>query len=136
MPHPTAPYANRRPRLLGTALTGSALTLALSLTPAQAVSEPLSGRGAFVYTSVLKAAGLRAAPCPGKLGNSHTRCALSGEPAGTVQARLSHLKIWKQTDPWKAGSTGFTSNGLDQYVVTVMNKIGSKHGTLIIFSEF
>ncbi len=106
------------------------LTL-LTLVPAQA----LSGKGSFVFGRVVKSASLRPAPCPGKLGNQHTRCALSGESRATVQNRLSHYKDWKRTDPWKAGSTGFTSDGKDQYVVTVMNKIGSKHGTLIIFSE-
>ncbi|WP_291426360.1 hypothetical protein [Deinococcus sp.] len=111
-------------------LTLLTLTL-LTLVPVQA----LSGKGAFVLGRVIKSANLRPAPYPGKLGNQHTRCALSGESKATVQNRLSHYKGWKRTDPWKAGSTGFTSDGIDQYVVTVMNKIGSKHGTLIIFSE-
>lgn len=101
-----------------------------------APASALTGRGSFVFTEVTKFAGLKATPCPGKLGNKDTRCATSSTDKAAIQAKLTRYKGWKQTDPWKAGSTGFTSTGTDQFVVTVMNPIGSKKGTLLIFSEF
>lgn len=110
----------------------TALLLVLCASPASA----LTGRGSFVFSSAVKFAGLRPLPCPGKLGNAQTRCATSSTDKTQVQAKLSKYKGWKQTDPWKAGSAGFTSTGTDQFIVTVMNKIGGGKGSLVIVSEF
>ena len=103
----------------------------LSLSSASA----LSGRGAFVISSVNNFAGLKTVAWPGKMGTAHTSCASSAAGKANLQAKLSAYKGWKQTDPWKAGSAGFTSTGTDQFIVTVMNKIGGK-GQLVIISEF
>lgn len=96
----------------------------------------LSGRAAFVFTSAVKAAGLKAVPCPGKLGNSTTRCATGTAERRVTQQKLSAWKGWKQTDPWRKDSASFTSNGTDAYILSVMPRIGSSKGSLLIFSEF
>lgn len=96
----------------------------------------LSGRAAFVFNSALKVAGLQALPCPGKLGNATTRCAVGSADHKVTQQKLSAWKGWRQTDRWAKDSAAFTSNGTDGYAVTVMPKIGTKTGSLLIFSEF
>lgn len=101
-----------------------------------ATAQALSGRAAFVFSSAMKQANLQAIACPGKLGNDHTRCASSDTDASSTRKKLSTWKGWKQTDPWKGDSATFTSNGSDGYIVTVMPKIGSKKGSLLIFSEY
>lgn len=95
----------------------------------------LSGRAAFVFTSLVRQAGLKPVNCPGNLGNAHTRCAVTLASKFQVQKKLSAWKGWKQTDPWQAGSAAFTSNGKDGYAVSAIDRIGQK-GTLFILSEF
>ena len=104
----------------------------LLLSPALA----LGGRAAFVFNQIVPHAGLKSVPCPGKLGNANTRCATASADASATRKKLSAWKGWKQTDPWKGDSATFTSNGLDSYIVTVMPKIGTRKGSLLIFSEF
>lgn len=99
-------------------------------------ASALSGRAAFVFTHAVKAAGLKAIPCPGKLGNSTTRCATGTADRKVTQKKLSAWKGWKQTDAWNRDSASFTSTGTDGYIVSVLPKIGSSKGSLLIFSEF
>lgn len=106
-----------------------------TMVEAKATEKALSGRGAFVFNSVVKHAALKVRPCPGKIGNSRTRCAVTMTPKNTVQRHVASWKGWKITDPWRADSAAFTSNGKDGYAVTVIKRIGQK-GTLFIWSEF
>lgn len=114
-------------------LTG-AMIIASTLS-VQAKEAPLSGRAAFVIQSVAKHAALKIKPCPGKIGNSRTRCAVTLAPKKQVQRDITRWKGWKMTDSWRSDSATFTSNGKDGYAVSVIQRIGNK-GTLVIWSEF
>lgn len=108
--------------------------------PAQAQNKPTrgqwSGRAAFVFTHAIAAAGLKAAPCPGRMGNATTRCALGKAGPSATRKRLNAFGGWTRTDPWKGDTAGFTSDGTDGFVVTVMGPIGRNTGSLLIFSEY
>lgn len=119
------------------AVTLRTCTLCLVLMLAGAASPALafSGRAAFVFSSLVKQLGLKPVTCPGKLGNPHTRCAVTLASKAQVQKAASQWKGWKQTDPWQEGSAAFTSNGQDGYAVSALDRIGAK-GALFILSEF
>ena len=110
--------------------------LPLVLLSLLSVAPALSGRGAFVFSNAVKAAGLKAIPCPGKLGNTATRCATGAADRKVTQQKLSAWKGWKQTDAWSKDSAAFTGNGVDAYIVSVLPRIGTGRGSLLIFSEF
>lgn len=112
------------------------LTSLLAVLLLSAPAGALSGRAAFVFQSAVKAARLKVVPCPGKLGNASTRCATSSAERRVTQKKLSGWKGWKQTDTWVKDSASFTSNGTDAYILSVLPKIGSSKGSLLIFSEF